>query len=110
MEKHKTKTNDKAFIIIGFIVIGIIFVLYSNTDNFLITTDSVQSIERLAAGFYVILLMSFSTIGYGIYRYHQRKVTENDHGMLSIIAKATMDAGSKKFLLLHSLHMACFFP
>ena len=33
MEKHKTKTNDKAFIIIGFIVIGIIFVLYSNTNE-----------------------------------------------------------------------------
>jgi len=34
MEKHKTKTNDRAFIIIGFVVIGIIFVLYSNTDRF----------------------------------------------------------------------------
>jgi len=39
MEKHKTKTNDRAFIIIGFVVIGIIFVLYSNTDDFSITTD-----------------------------------------------------------------------
>ena len=34
--------------------------------------------ERLAIGFYIILFMSFGAIGYGIYRYHQRKATEND--------------------------------
>ena len=59
MEKHKTKTNDRAFIIIGFVVIGIIFVLYSNIDDFSISADSMQAIERLAIGFYVVLLMSY---------------------------------------------------
>ena len=72
MEKHKpkTKTNDRAFIIIGFVVIGIIFVLYSNIDDFSISADSMQAIERLAIGFYVILLMSFGTIGYGLSLIH----------------------------------------
>jgi len=110
MEKHKTKTNDRAFIIIGFVVIGIIFVLYSNTDDFSITTDSVQAIERLAIGFYAILLMSFGTIGYGIYRYHQRKAIENTNGILTIIAKTTMNSNQEKYLLQHSLLMVCFFP
>ena len=99
MEKNKTKTNDKAFIIIGFVVIGIIFVLYSNIDDFSISADSMQAIERLAIGFYVVLLMSFGTIGYGIYRYHQRKAIENTNGILTIIAKTTMNSKSRKIFV-----------
>ena len=111
MEKHKpkTKTNDRAFIIIGFVVIGIIFVLYSNTNDFSITTDSVQAIERLAIGFYVILLMSFGTIGYGIYRYHQRKAIENTNGILTIIAKTTMNSKSRKIFVATFIAYGMFF-
>ena len=111
MEKYKakTKTNDRAFIITGFAVIGIIFVIYSSISNFSITTDSLQSMERLAIGFYVILLMSFGTIGYGIYRFHQRKVIENDQGMLSIIAKTTMNSKSKKIFAVTFIAYGIFF-
>jgi len=109
MEKHKTKTNDRAFIIIGFVVIGIIFVLYSNTDDFSITTDSVQAIERLAIGFYAILLMSFGAIGYGIYRYHQRKAIENTNGILTIIAKTTMNSKSRKIFVATFIIYGMFF-
>ena len=107
--KAKTKTNDRAFIIIGFTVLGTIFLLYSRMNDFSITADSLQSIERLAIGFYVILLLSFGAIGYGIYRYHQRKATENDHGMLSIIAKTTMDAKSKKIFVVTFIIYGIFF-
>ena len=109
MEKHKTKTNDRAFIIIGFVVIGIIFVLYSNIDDFSISTDSIQAIERLAIGFYVILLMSFGTIGYGIYRYHQRKAIENTNGILTIIAKTTMNSKSRKIFVVTFITYGMFF-
>ena len=111
MEKHKpkTKTNDRAFIIIGFVVIGIIFVLYSNVDDFSITKDSIQAIERLAIGFYVILLMSFGTIGYGIYRYHQRKSMENTNGILTIIAKTTMNSRSRKIFVATFIAYGMFF-
>jgi hypothetical protein len=111
MEKYKpkTKTNDRAFIIIGFVVIGIIFVLYSNIDDFSITTDSIQAIERLAIGFYVILLMSFGTIGYGIYRYHQRKAIENTNGILAIIAKTTMNSKSRKIFVTTFIAYGMFF-
>ena len=111
MEKYKpkTKTNDRAFIIIGFVVIGIIFVLYSNIDDFSIRTDSIQAIERLAIGFYVILLMSFGTIGYGIYRYHQRKAIENTNGILAIIAKTTMNSKSRKIFVATFIAYGMFF-
>ena len=111
MEKYKLKTkiNNIAFIIIGFAVMGIIFLLYSNISDFSITVDSIQSIERLAIGFYVILFMSFGTIGYGIYRYHQRKITENNHGVLSIIAKTIMNTKSKKIFVATFIAYGIFF-
>ena len=111
MEKYgaKIKTNDKAFIIIGFVVIGIIFVLYSSINDFSITTDSIQSVERLAFGFYVVLFMSVAGIGYGIYRYHQRKSMENDHGILTIIAKATMNSKSRKIFAVTFVAYGMFF-
>ncbi len=111
MEKYgaKIKTNDKAFIIIGFVVIGIIFVLYSSINDFSITTDSIQSVERLAFGFYVVLFMSVAGIGYGIYRYHQRKSMENDHGILTIIAKATMNSKSRKIFAVTFIAYGMFF-
>ncbi len=45
--KAKTKNNDRAFVVIGFVVIGITFLLYSNIDDFSITDNSIAAIERL---------------------------------------------------------------
>ena len=100
--KAKTKTNDRAFIIIGFAVIVTIFLLYSRMNDFSITADSIQSIERVAIGFYLILLMSFGAIGFGIYRYHQRKITENKQNVLTTIAKLTRDSKSRKIFVVTS--------
>ena len=107
--ESKIKTNDRMLIIIGFVVIGIIFVLYSNIDDFSITDDSIQAIERLAVGFYVILLMSFGAIGYGIYRYHHRKSVENTKGILGIIAKTTLNSKSKKIFAATFMIYGIFF-
>ena len=78
-------------------------------NDFSITVDSVQSVERLAIGFYVILLMSFGAIGYGIYRYHQRKAAENAHGILTIIAKTTMNSKSRKIFIATFIVYGMFF-
>ena len=107
--KAKTKTNDREFIIIGFAVIGIIFVIYSNIDDLSISTDLIQAIERIATGFYIVLFMSFGTIGYGIYRYHQRKAKENAHGVLNIIAKTTMNSKSRKIFVVTFMAYGIFF-
>jgi len=107
--KAKTKTNDREFIIIGFAVIGIIFVIYSNIGELSISTDLIQAIERMATGFYIVLFMSFGTIGYGIYRYHQRKAKENTHGVLTVIAKTTMNSKSRKIFLVTFIAYGMFF-
>ena len=103
------KTNGKMLIIIGFVIIGIIFILYSRITNISITEDSIQSIERVAIGFYLILLMSFGAIGYGIYRYHQRKTIENTNGILAIIAKTTMNSKSRKIFVITFIAYGMFF-
>ncbi len=79
MEKQRLRKNhkDRLFILIGFVSILILFLLYSGMRDFSITSDSMQSIERLSIGFYGLLFLSFGAIGYGLYRYHQRKVVEN---------------------------------
>ena len=107
--ESKIKTNDRVLIIIGFAVIGIIFTLYSNIDDFSITDDSIQAIERLAIGFYIILLLSFGAIGYGIYRYHNRKSAENTNDILTIIAKITLNSKSKKIFVLTFVAYSMFF-
>jgi hypothetical protein len=109
MESYKPKTTDRAFIIIGFTVIGIIFVLYSNINDFSITASSIQSVERLAIGFYLTLFISFGAIAYGIYRYHQRKSMEKDNGVLTIIAKATMNHKSRKIFVVTFIAYGMFF-
>ena len=105
----ESKTNGKMLIIIGFVIIGIIFILYSRITDFSITEDSIQSIERVAIGFYLILLMSFGAIGFGIYRYQQRKITENEQNVLTTIAKLTRDSKSIKIFVVTSLAYGMFF-
>ena len=107
--ESKIKTNDRTLIIIGFVVIGIIFILYSNVDDFSITNDSIQAVERLAIGFYTVLLMSFGAIGYGIYRYHKRKSLESTSGVLSTIAISTMNRKSRKIFVVTFIAYGIFF-
>ena len=109
MESNNTKTNDRIFVIIGFAVIGIIFALYSNVNDFSLTPDSIQAVERLAIGFYIVLLMAFGSIGYGIYRYHQRKSRENNSCVLTIIAKITLNSKSKQIFVLTFIAYGMFF-
>ena len=105
----KIKTNDRVFVIIGFVVIGIIFTLYSNVNDFSITPESTQAIERLAIGFYIVLLLSFGAIAYGIYRYHYRKSTENNNDILTIIAKITLNSKSRKIFTITFIAYGVFF-
>ena len=59
----KTKTtngsqNDKKLIILGFISIGILFLIYVRFEYQEITPDAVQSIERLGIAFYILFTIS----------------------------------------------------
>ena len=103
------KYNDKLFIALGFISIGILFLVYSNIQDFSVTPDSIKATDRLAVVFYIIMSLSFGAISYGLYRYHHRKVLEGNDNILGNIASITLNKKAKKFLLSHSLHTGVFF-
>ena len=81
MEKQTTKTSQKGkeLIILGFVSIAILFLIYTSVQNQEITPNAVSAIERVAIGFYVILMMAFGAIAIGLYRYHKQKASENNN-------------------------------
>ena len=99
MEKQTTKSSPrgKKLVILGFISIGLLFMLYSRyQDPILLTPDAIEPIQRIAYGFYIILLISFGAIAFGLYHYHKYKIEKNENDTLSIIAKTTWNKKSRK--------------
>jgi len=111
MEKEKTvRTNKgKSLIIAGFIAIAVLFLIYARSSSLELTIEAIAVLERLAIVFYIILLMSFVAIGFGLYKYHNQKVFENKEGMLSIIATVTLNKKSRRIFILTFIGYGIFF-
>jgi len=111
MEKEKTvRTNKgKSLIISGFIAIAVLFLIYARSSSLELTIEAIAVLERLAIVFYIILLMSFVAIGFGLYKYHNQKVFENKEGMLSIIATVTLNKKSRRIFILTFIGYGIFF-
>ena len=111
MEKQDALKSykGKSLIISGFISIAVLFLIYARTSSLELTPDAVSSLERIAVIFYIILLMSFIAISLGLYKYHKQKVSENDGGVLSIIASTTFNKKSHKIFLLTFIAYGIFF-
>ena len=103
------KQNDRSFILLGFVSILIIFLLYSRIADIPITSELVESLDRFAIGFYLLLMISFGSIVYGIYLYHKRKAFEKPSGLLSIIARATWNDKSRKIFVVTFITYGVFF-
>ena len=100
-KKAEVRTQKgKSLIILGFVVIAILFLIYARTASLGLTPEAVLVIERLAVIFYVILIMAFGIITFGLYRYHKQKALENNGGVLSIIAATTFNKKSRRIFLL----------
>ena len=111
MEKQtKVRTQKgKSLIILGFVVIAILFLIYARTASLGLTPEAVLAIERLAVVFYIILIMAFGAITFGLYRYHKQKALENNGGVLSIIAATTFNKKSRRIFLLMFIVYGVFF-
>lgn len=102
MEKQTTKSNQKGKILItlGFVSIAILFLLYARyQDPILLTPDAIEPVQRIAYGFYIILLISFGAIGVGLYKFHKYKIEKNETDTLSIIALSTWNKKSRKIFV-----------
>jgi len=110
MEKRvRKKQSDRLFIPLGIISIVILFLLYSRIVDLSITQELIESLDRLAIGFYLLLLISFGAISYGIYTYHRRKAVGKITGLLSIIARATWNNKSRKIFVAMFIAYGMFF-
>ena len=111
--KNESSTNTKSgrkLIIVGFVTIGILFLLYSRyQDPELITPDAFDSIQRIAYGFYIILLACFGAITYGLYLFHKTKVERKENDLFTIIAITTWNPKSRKIFLATFVCYGIFF-
>ncbi len=73
------------------------------------TSELIESLNRLAVGFYILLLISFGSVAYGLYRYHQRKAVKKQSGLLSIIAQTTWNNKSRKIFVVTFIAYGMFF-
>ncbi|HET6518016.1 MAG TPA: hypothetical protein VFG25_07355 [Nitrosopumilaceae archaeon] len=112
MEKQATKINQKGkkLVVLGFVSIAILFLLYARyQDPILLTPDAIEPIQRIAYAFYVILLMSFGAIAYGLYIYHKYKIEKNETDTLTIIAITIWNKRSKKIFAATFIAYGIFF-
>ncbi len=102
-------SKGKSLIISGFIIIAVLFLIYTRITSLELTPEAVIVVDRLATIFYIILTMSFIAISFGLYKYHSQKVREDDGGMLSIIATSTFNKKSRKIFVLTFIGYGIFF-
>ena len=112
MEKQEIRNNQsgKKLIVLGFVVIAVLFIMYSRyQDPELIMPNTLDSIQRLANGFYIILLAALASITFGIYQFHKYKVQKKNNDLLTIIALATWNSKSKKTFIVTFVLYGIFF-
>ena len=110
LENQAHSHGGKKLIVLGFATIAIIFILYTRYQNpELITPDSMDSIQRIAYGFYIILLAAFGAITYGIYLYHREKVEKKGKDIATIIALTTWNSRSRKVFVMTFVGYGIFF-
>ena len=112
MEKQEPRNNQsgKKLIVLGFVVIAILFIMYSRyQDPELIMPNTLDSIQRLANGFYIILLAALASITFGIYQFHKYKVQRKDSDILTIIALVTWNSKSRKTFITTFVLYGIFF-
>ena len=101
--------NDKKLIILGFVSIGILFLIYIRFEYQEITPDAVQSIERLGIAFYVLFTISIGMIGVGLRKLQKRIAATGNITALSMICNNTLDNKAKKTFIITFIIYGIFF-
>jgi len=110
MEQSGLIKKGKKMIILGFMIIGVLFVLYGRyQDPELMTPSAIDTIQRIAYGFYITLVAAFGAIAIGIFRYHKGKVETNGKDLSTIIALVTWNSKSRKIFLSTFIGYGIFF-
>lgn len=109
-QSSKNIGKGKKMIILGFGIIGILFLIYGRyQDPELLTPSAIEPIKRIAFGFYVTLVAALGAIGFGMYRYHKGKVQGNKKDLSTIIAIVTWNSKSRKIFVAVFIAYGVFF-
>lgn len=109
-QSRKNTHKGKKLIVLGFLTIGILFFLYNRYQNpELFTPSAIDPIQRIAYGFYIILVASFGAIAFGMYRYHKEKVENKGKDLSTIIALTTWNRKSRKIFVITFIVYGIFF-
>ena len=108
-ETAKSGQNDKKLIILGFISIGILFLIYVRFEYQEITPDAVQSIERLGIAFYILFTISIGMIGVGLRKFQKRIAATGNRTALSMICNNTLANKAKKPFIVTFIIYGVFF-
>ena len=110
MEKQVTMQQSyRAMIIVGFLSIGISFLIYTRYDYSAVTQEMVPFLERVAVAMYVVLFMSIGAIAYGLYKFYKVKITQGGDSVSSIIANSINNKRSKQVFVASAIGYGIFF-
>ena len=111
MVKSENNPNKgKKLIVLGFTTIAILFLLYGRyQDPELLTPGAIESIQRIAYGFYITLVASLGAIAFGMYKYHKAKVENRGKDLSTIIALVTWNSKSRKIFVTVFVGYGIFF-
>ncbi|NDB46111.1 MAG: hypothetical protein EB163_02300 [Nitrososphaeria archaeon] len=101
--------DGRTLITLGFVSIGILFLIYAKIGNAEVTPNALQSIERLGVAFYGMMVLALGAIAYGFYQYHRYKVEKNQTDVFSIIAQVILNPKSRKVFVATSIGYGIFF-
>jgi hypothetical protein len=112
MEKQPPKNINKGkkLMVLGFVTIVVLFLIYARYQNpEVLTPSAIDSIQRIAYGFYITLVVSFGAIAFGLYRYHKGKVQGSGKDLSTIIALTTWNPKSRKIFVATFIGYGIFF-
>ena len=110
MEKQTAvQRSHRVLIVIGSVAMLVSFLAYWNNHSLIITPAAVPSLQRLAVVSYVVMFLSFGSIGLGLYRFYRAKTRDADNSISSIISMVINNRKSKQIFVISAIGYGLFF-
>jgi len=110
MEKQTiVRRSHRALIIVGFAAIAIVFLAYAKNNDITVTPSAISALQRLAEVTYLVLLLAFGAIGWGLYKFYKAKISLPDSSISSTIANAINNKRTKRIFMVSAIGYGIFF-
>lgn len=110
MEKQKTVfRSHKVLVVVGFVAMLASFLAYWNNHSLIITPAAMPALQGLAIMAYVIMFLSFGSIGWGLHRFYRAKIGDADNSTSSIISSVINSRKSRQIFAISAIGYGLFF-